>query len=98
MANWTGLLGLASRARKLISGEEFVISNIRNGQAYLVLIASDASENTMKKITDKCGSYNVPYRVVEDRYILGATIGKDARVVVAVTDRGFAKKLQTFFE
>ncbi|MGV2913110.1 hypothetical protein ACNPNT_14940, partial [Bacillus safensis] len=35
----------------------------------------------------------VPVRKVEDRSVLGRSIGKEARVVVAVTDQGFAKKL-----
>jgi ribosomal protein L7Ae-like RNA K-turn-binding protein len=33
--------------------------------------------------------------MVPDRYTLGQAIGKDARVVVAVMDEGFAKKLAT---
>ena len=33
------------------------------------------------------------YKLVEDRELLGQAIGKEARVVVAVLDGGFAKKL-----
>lgn len=95
---WMSLLGLANRARKLISGEELVVKEIRSGKAKLVLLANDASKNTEKKISDKCAYYQVPLKRVENRSLLGQAIGKEARVVVAVLDEGFAKKLQTLLD
>jgi ribosomal protein L7Ae-like RNA K-turn-binding protein len=95
---WMSLLGLANRARKIISGEELSVKEIRSGKAKLVLLSADASANTTKKITDKCKSYEVPYKLVEDRHLLGQAIGKEARVVVAVLDDGFAKKLVTLLD
>lgn len=92
-AQWMSLLGLANRARKVISGEELVVKEIRNGRAKLVILSQDASHNTTKKVTDKCKSYQIPLKFVENRFLLGRSIGKDARVVVAVIDVGFAKKL-----
>ncbi|MEH7110928.1 YlxQ family RNA-binding protein [Neobacillus niacini] len=95
---WMSILGLANRARKIISGEELSVKEIRNGKAKLVLLSADASANTTKKITDKCKSYEVPFKLVEDRHLLGHAIGKEARVVVAVLDDGFAKKLITLLD
>lgn len=95
---WMLLLGLANRARKIISGEELALKEIRNGKAKLVLLSADASSNTAKKITDKCKSYNVPLKVVENRHLLGQAIGKEARVVVAIMDNGFAKKMVTLLD
>ncbi|MBM7608401.1 YlxQ family RNA-binding protein [Ureibacillus composti] len=89
------LLGLAARARKVISGEELVVKEIRNGKAKLVLLADDASHNSSKKIKDKCTYYNVEYHVVGDRYAIGHATGKEARVAVAITDSGFAKKMSS---
>lgn len=89
------LLGLAARARKVISGEELVVKEIRSGNAKLVLLASDASNNTSKKITDKCQYYNVEFHVFGDRYDLGHATGKEARVALAITDSGFAKKMSS---
>lgn len=91
---WMQILGLANRARKIISGEELVIKEIRKGRADLVLLSADASANTTKKVTDKCKSYKTPYKIVENRFLLGQSIGKEARVVVAVLDGGFANKLK----
>ncbi|WP_153123776.1 YlxQ family RNA-binding protein [Peribacillus tepidiphilus] len=95
---WMSLLGLANRARKLISGEELVIKEVRNQNAKLVVLSQDASANTEKKITDKCSYYGVPVVRVESRELLGHAIGKDARVVIAVLDDGFAKKLRTLLD
>lgn len=89
------LLGLAARARKVISGEELVVNEIRHGKAKLVLLASDASANTSKKLTDKCTYYNVELHVLGDRYVLGHATGKEARVALAITDSGFAKKISS---
>ncbi|XID96097.1 YlxQ family RNA-binding protein [Paenibacillaceae bacterium WGS1546] len=86
-------LGLATRAGKLVSGEEVVMKAIRSGDAKLVLLAEDASDNTRKKIQDKCNSYRVPLLVGFTRFELGAAVGKPERVLFAVTDRGFADLL-----
>ncbi|MBD8068260.1 YlxQ family RNA-binding protein [Bacillus sp. PS06] len=95
---WVSFLGLANRARKVISGEELVIKGIRNEQVKLVLLAEDASTNTAKKVKDKSSYYHIPLRTVNDRYTLGSAIGKDARVVVAITDIGFANKLMLLLD
>jgi ribosomal protein L7Ae-like RNA K-turn-binding protein len=95
---WQSFLGLANRARKVISGEELVINEVRKQKAKMVLLSSDASANTIKKVSDKCSFYKVPLKHVPDRYMLGQAIGKEARVVVAVTDGGFAKKLMTMLD
>ncbi|MDX8365105.1 YlxQ family RNA-binding protein [Cytobacillus sp. IB215665] len=98
MNKWMSLLGLANRARKIVSGEELVLKEIRNNRAKVILLSDDASPNTMKKISDKCNYYGVPLRIVNDRYTLGQAIGKEARVVIAVTDEGFARKLISLLE
>ncbi|WP_062048771.1 YlxQ family RNA-binding protein [Bacillus sp. JCM 19034] len=93
MAKWLSLLGLAARARKLVTGEELVLTEVRKQSAKLVIIAEDGSDQTMKKVKSKCEYYNIPVRVVSNRYELGHSIGKAERVIIAVMDGGFAKKL-----
>ena len=88
MNNFLNTLGLASRARKIVTGET-LINKIRSNGVYFVVIASDASDNSKKKITDKCTSYNVDY-ISE----LSKAIGKNNRVALGITDRGFAKNLK----
>ncbi|GAA3406570.1 YlxQ family RNA-binding protein [Paenibacillus hodogayensis] len=89
-------LGLAMRAGKLAIGDEGALKAVRSGQARLVVLAEDASDNTRKKFQDKCAHYNVDLVECFDRYELGAAIGKEARVLVAVVDAGFAQKIKSF--
>jgi len=91
-------LGLAMRAGKLVTGEESVLKAIRSGEAKLVLLAEDASAGTRKKMNDKCASYDVPLIECGNREMLGGSIGKEARVIVAVLDNGFANMLRKSLE
>lgn len=86
-------LGLAMRAGKVVTGNEAVLKAIRSGEAKLVILAADASDNTQKKFRDKCGTYDIPLAIVFHRDELGASIGKDQRVALAVTDKGFAEMI-----
>ncbi|RAL26332.1 YlxQ family RNA-binding protein [Thermoflavimicrobium daqui] len=87
-------LGLAMRAGKIISGEDLVIREIRSKKAKIVILATDTARNTEKKISDKCQFYQVPMIRFGTRQELGNAIGKTERVVIAVTDFGFAKMIQ----
>lgn len=90
------LLGIAMRAGKVITGEELTIREIQNNKAKLVILSNDASANTLKKITDKCNFYNVEKHVFGSRAELGHAIGKESRVVLAIIDEGFTKKLSEY--
>ncbi|RXZ76919.1 50S ribosomal protein L7ae [Paenibacillaceae bacterium] len=87
-------LGMAMRAGKLLTGDETVLKSVRAGKAHLVVMAADASDNTKKKFRDKCGSYGVVVVEAFDRDTIGQAIGKEGRVVIAVTDRGFAAMIR----
>lgn len=95
---WRSFLGLAQRAGRVVSGEDQVLAAIRGGQAAIVLLSEDASPRTTQTMRNKTHSYGVPLKIVADRYTLGGSIGKEQRVVVAVNDRGFAKKLTTLLD
>lgn len=86
---------MAYRARKCTLGEDLIIKDIQNKRAKIVLIASDISDNTKKKIIDKCKTYEIDFKVVDDRETLGQAMGKSNRVAIAITDHGFAKKFRT---
>lgn len=89
------LVGLAFRANKCSIGEERIIKDIQQQTAKLVLLAEDIGQQTRKKITDKCKSYNIPYMIVADRYTLAQAIGKENIVAIAIRDTGFARSIQS---
>lgn len=87
------MLGLASRARKIVTGET-LLTKVRSNDVYLVIIASDASDNSQKKICDKCTFYNIEYIIEGSIDDLSNAIGKSNRVAVGIMDIGFAKKIK----
>ena len=84
------LLSLCMKARKLEIGETACEIALQNGGAKLVLIAEDASVGTGKKFVNKAFYYKVPVVFYGSRDEISKAIGKENRVVVAVTDSGFA--------
>ena len=88
------LIGLATKAGRTASGEAMTESEIKSGRAFLVIVASDASENTKKKFRDMCKFYRVPIYFYGDKDTLGHAMGKEFRASLAILDEGFAKGIQ----
>lgn len=94
-------LGLCSKAGKLIYGVPMIIEAMQKGKkVYLVLEAGDTSDNTHKKITDKCGFYGVErIRLNTDGATLGSSVGKSGVLAaVAITDEGFYAMMSKYFK
>lgn len=87
------LLGIAMRGRNLVSGETQTLEAVKKGSAGLVIIAEDASDNTVKLFTNKCKYYSVPVFRWGTKEGLGHAIGKDLRSSVGVCDAGLANSL-----
>lgn len=89
-----GAVGLCRKAGKLIVGTDAVCLALREKKKPCgVLAASDVSENTAKRLSDKCTTYGVPLVNVSARgEDLAAAIGKGAKTAaVAVTDESLWK-------
>ncbi len=85
------LVSLATKAGKTVSGEFSTEKEVKCGRAELVLVATDASENTKKKFQNMCEFYEVPIYFYGDKDTLGHAMGKEFRASLAVTDVGFAR-------
>ncbi len=97
-SRFTGMLGLARRAGKVIIGTELICRAMPkrgNGSIRLVIISDKASEATRKKLAVKSDFYGITYIEVSiDTEELGRMLGKTfAPAAAAVTDDGFAKEL-----
>lgn len=95
-----GSLGLCAKAGKLICGVPMIIEAMQKGKkVLLVLEAGDTSDNTHKKITDKCKYYGVEkIRLDTDGGTLGSSVGKSGVLAaVAITDEGFYKMVSKHF-
>ena len=84
------MLGIATKAGKTVTGEFATEKAVKEGTAYLVVVASDASDNTKKKFRNMCDYYHVTIKVFADKNSLGNACGKEFRASLAVTDVGLA--------
>ena len=85
------ILGLAFRGRNLVWGEKPVLTAIRDKIARVVLVASDASENTVSRIMHRASENGIPvFELPNNKVELGASLGKSACASVAITDAGIA--------
>ena len=94
------LLGFAARGRKLICGTDLCRDSIRRNVAIITIVASDASENTKKRIIDACRYYGSDMCVAPvGSAELSHMIGKTGEImVISVTDRHFADGISALFE
>ena len=91
-----GMLGLAMRAGKLIIGTELICRAMPKGSVKLVVISSEASPGTKKKLKVKSEFYNISAIEVDiDTERLGKLLGKTySPAAVAVADGGFAAEIK----
>ena len=85
------LLGLAENAGRIAAGSFLVEKAVKEGKAFFVIIAEDASDRSKKTCLDMCRFYKIPNAVYSDKESLGHSVGKEERSVVALLDRGFAQ-------
>ena len=92
-----GLLGISRKAGKVIAGTELVAEAIRSKKSTvrLVLLSSDASDNTAKKVRNCCSHYSKELFVLQiNGETLAHAIGKTGVIsACAVCDEGLAKAL-----
>ena len=85
------MISLATKAGKTASGEFATEQSVKSFRAELVIVATDASDNTKKKFQNMCEFYEVPIYFYGDKDTLGHAMGKEFRATLAITDPGFAK-------
>jgi len=86
-------LGLAYRAAKTIVGTEKTVLALRKSHVKLVILATDASDNTKKKIHDKAETYGTRVIEVISTERMSRAIGKRGIKVIGITDQGFSRLL-----
>ncbi|MBR6328405.1 MAG: ribosomal L7Ae/L30e/S12e/Gadd45 family protein [Lachnospiraceae bacterium] len=87
------MLSMAEKAGKIASGSFMAEKSIKSRRAFLVVLATDASENTKKSFFNACAYRNIPCFEYADSQALGNGIGKGYRKVLAVCDEGLAKSI-----
>ena len=84
------LLTICIKAGKAVKGFDSACDAVKNGTAYCILTASDASEKTVKETEFICNKYSVPVLKTElSKEEIGSLCGK-VTAVIAICDKGFA--------
>ncbi|MBC7959600.1 MAG: ribosomal L7Ae/L30e/S12e/Gadd45 family protein [Vallitaleaceae bacterium] len=91
-------LGLTMKAGKLVAGESMVEKGLIAGTICLVIVATDASDNTKKKFNNMCTYRNIELIEFSDKYSLGKALGKEIRATIGILDENFAKNIKSKIE
>ena len=86
------------KAGRTASGVFCTEKEVMSGNAELVIVAGDASDNTKKKFKNMCDYYHVPVCFYGDKDTLGHAMGKQFRASLAILDEGFANVIRKHIE
>ena len=92
------LISLCLRAGLLQAGEEKCEKALRSGDAKLVVISRDASENTKKKFINKAFFYKTPAVIYGTKDRLGALSGRGNSASLCVTDKNLGARIKDAIE
>ena len=87
------LLGLAMRAGKVVSGEDGTMLDLKKNKLNLVIVATDASNNTKKLFKDKSSYRKINQIYFATKVELGLAIGKAPRAVIGIKDKALSQKI-----
>lgn len=89
------MLGLAMRARALVSGDELVEKAMKQKRVYLVMCASDASDKTIERYRSLSKQEGIPLNTEFTKYELSHSIGK-SRSIIGFENQGMAQKFLSY--
>lgn len=94
-------IGLAANAGKVIAGVPLICTALKGGgkkASFLVIEACDTSENTHKRICDRCRFYGARHvRTGIDASALSRAVGKSAPLgAVALSDSSFCRLIEQY--
>ena len=91
-------IGICKCANKISYGET-LIKDIKNHIVDIVVICLDTSENSKKKIIDKCSYYSCEYVIAFSQQEICKAIGREALVsAIGIKDSNLAKKFKENLE
>lgn len=91
-------IGICKCANKISYGET-LIKDIKNHHIYLVVICRDTSENSKKKLMDKCNYYKCDYVIAFTQSEIKKVLSRsDVVSGVGIKDYNLAKKFKENLE
>ena len=94
-----GMIGLAARAGKAVSGSDAVNGVIRSNKVELLIITRDISRNSLDRILkNMTGENEITCYSFSTSDELGDALGKPNRTVAAITDKSFAEGISAILD
>ncbi|MBR3879848.1 MAG: ribosomal L7Ae/L30e/S12e/Gadd45 family protein [Clostridia bacterium] len=94
------VIGLCHRAGKAVIGVEMICETLKKrgvrecDDDVIVIEARDTSDNTHKRVSDKCAYYKVRHMKIEsDTLTLGRAVGKSAVGAIMIKDQSFCRAI-----
>ena len=88
-----GLLGLATRAGKIVAGTDACLQEIEKHNVKLLILAADSADRTKKVFNEKCKEFNIAMYEGLKIDEISKSIGRPNKAVVGVKDKGFAQAI-----
>jgi len=88
-----GLIGIATKAGKIVAGTDACIEEIQKGKIKLILVAKDASDRTRKTFEEEAKKYQITIYMILSIEELSKAMGKVNKAVIGIKDIGFSKKI-----
>ena len=89
-----GLLGISSKAGAVLAGTDLVLEEMSKKRVFLVVVAGDASEKTIKNMKYYCDKEKVEMIVYGDINNNSKAIGKHNKAVIGINDKNLADAIQ----
>ena len=86
-------MGFAARSKNIQVGYNTALMLIAKRRVKLLIIATDVGDNTKSKLTQKCVTNNIKYRVFGEASELSHMTGNVDKGVFAIVDKGFAESI-----
>jgi ribosomal protein L7Ae-like RNA K-turn-binding protein len=86
-------LAIGRGAGWTVSGADVLERAMERGLVKLVVIATDASEGTARRLRSRCEAAGIPVASYLDREALGRTQGQENRAAVGITHAPLAERL-----
>ena len=93
-SKYISYLGLATRSRKLVSGENTCEAYLKKNQVKLLIIAEDCAENTKNKFSRIAESNDIKYFINGSKEEISNAIGQYNRSVIAILDLNWANVIE----
>ncbi len=88
----SGYLGIAQKAGKLAAGDLAAAKALRQGDAFLLVLAADAAPQVKEELLLLRG--DTPFIYWKNKSELGKAVGKSPRGAAAVLDEGLAAAIR----